>query len=585
MATDNFYPKGEYIFREGESADFAYVLKSGSVEILKTGIDGELILATLDEPNALFGEMALIDGAPRSAGARAVTDANVDEVRQNDFLAYVQKNPAAAMNIMKKLSTELREANKAASQGGGGASGDIDGIGEMVSDEVQKPEDIDDTDAIYDAPASRPILLTVGTVLIGFLVAFVFAFSQSVDTTVSARGKFTTEVPNVGVQATSSATVREVFVKRGQKIKKGQLIVLLDSTVATADLKGNTEKLNAASGRLKRLELEQSLILSRKTIPAGSGLNPLALDILSKKLGQYRSKISSFSSKLRKIGKEISTARGDVKSAQKTVAITKKQFELKEKIEDARKRLYDSKHGAMLTYLQAQDATLAARRAYFGAVDAVESKKSALSAKLSDRGTLKADKGEFVAKWSSGLGENIAKEQEALIQLKQAGLKFSQSVDNVEVRAPAEGIVLDVPAISEGSIVREGDVLVTLVLSNQPLAFEVDVDPKDISDVKLDIPVSVKLDALPFQQYGDLKGRLIYISDDVYTQSLSGDKGSFYRGRVDIPAKEVALLPPGFKLTPGMLASADMKVGERRVITYVTHPILKGFSSAFSEPD
>jgi HlyD family secretion protein len=584
MATDNFYPKGEYIFREGESADFAYVLKSGSVEILKTGIDGELILATLDEPNALFGEMALIDGAPRSAGARAATDATVDEVRQNDFLAYVQKNPTAAMNIMKKLSKELREANKAASQVGG-ASGDIDGIGVMVSDEVQKPEDIDDTDAIYDAPASKPILLTVGTVLLAFLVAFVFAFSQSVDTTVSARGKFTSEVPNVGVQATSSATVRKVFVKRGQKIKKNQLIVLLDSTVAAADLKGNTEKLNAVGGRLKRLKLEQSLISSGKRIPAGTGLNPLALDILSKKLGQYRSKISSFSSKLRKISKEVSTARGDVKSAQKTVAITKKQFELKKKIENARKKLYDSKHGAMLTYLQAQDATLAARRAYFGAVDAVESKKSALSAKLSDRGTLKADKGEFVAKWSSGLGENLAKEQEALIQLKQSGLKFSQSVDNVEVRAPAEGIVLDVPAISEGSIVREGDVLVTLVLSNQPLAFEVDVDPKDISDVKLDIPVSVKLDALPFQQYGDLKGSLIYISDDVYTQSLSGDKGSFYRGRVDIPAKEMALLPPGFRLTPGMLASADMKVGERRVITYVTHPILKGFSSAFSEPD
>ena len=349
MATDNFYPKGEYIFREGESADFAYVLKSGSVEILKTGIDGELILATLDEPNALFGEMALIDGAPRSAGARAATDSNVDEVRQNDFLAYVQKNPTAAMNIMKKLSTELREANKAASQGGG-PDGEVAGIGVLESDEIQKPEDIDDTDAIYDAPASRPVMLTLGTVLIAFLVAFVFAFSQSVDTTVSARGKFTTEVPNVGVQATSSATVRQVMVKRGQQIEKGQLIVLLDSTVAAADLKGNTEKLNAASGRLKRLKLEQSLILSGKSIPANSQLNPLAFDILSKKLGQYRSKISSFSSKLRKIGKEISTARGDVKSAQKTVAITKKQFELKKKIEDARKKLYDSKHGAMLTY-------------------------------------------------------------------------------------------------------------------------------------------------------------------------------------------------------------------------------------------
>ena len=101
MAKDNFYPKGEFVFREGESADFAYILKSGSVEILKTGIDGEIVLATLDEPNKIFGEMALIDGAPRSAGARASADSVIDEVRQKDFLAYVQKNPNAAMNTMK----------------------------------------------------------------------------------------------------------------------------------------------------------------------------------------------------------------------------------------------------------------------------------------------------------------------------------------------------------------------------------------------------------------------------------------------------------------------------------------------------
>ena len=584
MASDTFYPKGEFVFREGESADFAYVLKSGSVQILKSSVDGELILATLDEPNTIFGEMALIDGAPRSAGARATTDANISEVRQNDFLQYVQKNPSAAMNIMKKLSTELREANLAASQAGG-VDAEEDGFGDLETDEIQKPEDIDDTDAIYDTPASMPVMLTLGVVLAGFLIAFLYAFSQSVDTTVSARGKFTTEMPNVGVQASSSATVREVLVKRGELIKKGELVVLLDSTVVEADLKSNTEKLNAASARLRRLKLEQSLILSQNLIPSDHGLAPLAHDILAKKLGQYRSKISSFSSKLKKISKEIATARAEVTSAQKTVNITKEQFELKQKIESARKQLYDSKHGSYLTYLQAIDATLAARRSYNGSIDAVDGKRSALSAKLSDRGTLKADRNEFVAKWSSGLGEKIAKEQETLSQLRQSDLKLSQSVDNVEVRSPADGIVLDVPSISEGSIVREGDVLVTLVLANQPLAFEVDVDPKDISDVKLNIPVSVKLDALPFQQYGDIKGRLIYISDDTYDQSLSGDKGSFYRGRVDIAAKEIASLPPGFRLTPGMMANADMKVGQRRVITYITHPILKGFSSAFSEPD
>ena len=131
MATDRILPKGEYIFREGESADYAYVLKDGGVEILKTGIDGEVILATLEKANTLFGEMALIDGAPRSAGARASSDTTVTEIQQDDFLQYVQKNPTAALNIMKNLSGQLREANKIASlvsDGGGGEISEIEGI-------------------------------------------------------------------------------------------------------------------------------------------------------------------------------------------------------------------------------------------------------------------------------------------------------------------------------------------------------------------------------------------------------------------------------------------------------------------------
>lgn len=584
MAGEKFYPKGEFIFREGESADYAYVLNSGSVEIIKIGIDGDVVLAVLENPNTLFGEMALIDGEPRSAGARAGDDSKITEVTQSDFLAYIQQNPTAAMNIMKNLSTEIRKANKAASLAGKTEEGVGAGTG-IAIDDNQQPQDVDDTDAIYDTPPSRPLIYTGATLLLMFLMAFGFSYQAVVDTTVSARGKFTTKMPNVEVQSTSSAVVRRLLVKRGDVIEKGQLVVLLDSTAAKADLKGNTERLSAVMGRLKRLKLEQLLIKSGEKIPVGHGLGSLNLDILTKRLEQYRSKINSFASKIRKINKEISSAETEVSSAQETVNITQEQFRLKEQIEAARKKLYDSKHGSLLNYLQARDATLASRRSHFDSINAVDGKIAALTAKKADRGSLLADRNEFVAKWSSGLSENLAGEEEAMTQLKQQGLKLDQNVKNVEVRSPAKGIVLDVPTVSEGSIVKEGDRLVTLVLVNQPLTLEVDVDPKNISDVKLNIPVSVKLDALPFQQYGDLKGKLVYISEDTYTESLSGDKGAFYRGLVDIPTQQLASLPPKFSLTPGMLASADMKVGEKRIITYLANPILKGFSSAFSEPD
>ena len=54
MATDRSLPKGEFIFREGESADYAYVLKAGSVELLKMGLEGEVVLVNLDTKASEF---------------------------------------------------------------------------------------------------------------------------------------------------------------------------------------------------------------------------------------------------------------------------------------------------------------------------------------------------------------------------------------------------------------------------------------------------------------------------------------------------------------------------------------------------
>ncbi|GIR44565.1 MAG: hypothetical protein CM15mP54_14190 [Paracoccaceae bacterium] len=98
-----------------------------------------------------------------------------------------------------------------------------------------------------------------------------------------------------------------------------------------------------------------------------------------------------------------------------------------------------------------------------------------------------------------------------MTQLKQEKIKLSRLVDNIIVRSPAEGIVLDIPAVSRGGIVSEGEAIVTLVQSNQPLFLEVDIDPNKIPDMKLGLKVSVKLDAMPFQEFGGLDGELIYV--------------------------------------------------------------------------
>jgi len=99
---------GETIFKEGDTAKELYVIQSGTVEIRL----GNRVLDTL-ETNDLFGEMALIDGALRSATAVAKTDVALVTMSKKDFLALVGRAPSFALDVMSMLARRLRAANRA----------------------------------------------------------------------------------------------------------------------------------------------------------------------------------------------------------------------------------------------------------------------------------------------------------------------------------------------------------------------------------------------------------------------------------------------------------------------------------------
>ena len=101
---------GETIFKEGDAARELYIIQSGQVEI-QIQLSNRL-LNTL-EPNDLFGEMALIDGAPRSATAIAKTDVALVPMSKKDFLVLVGRAPSFALDVMSMLARRLRAANRA----------------------------------------------------------------------------------------------------------------------------------------------------------------------------------------------------------------------------------------------------------------------------------------------------------------------------------------------------------------------------------------------------------------------------------------------------------------------------------------
>jgi CRP-like cAMP-binding protein len=107
-----FYLAGEVIFEEDGPGDLMFVILDGEVEILKAAHSGSAkVLSTLKK-GEFFGEMALIDGHPRSASAVAKTDAKLLCMNEPVLDTYSMTNPEFAAKMIRNLAQRLRGANK-----------------------------------------------------------------------------------------------------------------------------------------------------------------------------------------------------------------------------------------------------------------------------------------------------------------------------------------------------------------------------------------------------------------------------------------------------------------------------------------
>jgi CRP/FNR family transcriptional regulator, cyclic AMP receptor protein len=100
------YASGQIIFQEGQPRDFMYVVKKGEVDI----VIREQIVETVGE-EGFFGELALIDHAPRSAAAIAKTDCTLIKIDERQFLYLVQETPYFALIVMRTLAARIRRRN------------------------------------------------------------------------------------------------------------------------------------------------------------------------------------------------------------------------------------------------------------------------------------------------------------------------------------------------------------------------------------------------------------------------------------------------------------------------------------------
>ncbi|MCX7262295.1 MAG: HlyD family efflux transporter periplasmic adaptor subunit [Burkholderiales bacterium] len=374
-------------------------------------------------------------------------------------------------------------------------------------------------------------LITPTRLLAMALLAFALWSTQSeMDQTVRSSGQVIAVARNQIIQAADGGVLTQLLVSEGQRVQAGQVVAKLETTRSEAGFQEIQAKLTALQAARMRARAE-------------STGNALSFD-------------------------EKFDARGQFKLAQEQIYKQKKQS-------------LDEDLALLNSSLLLSEEELRISQSLFKSGDLSQIELMKSQRQLHDsQGRILSLKNKYLHEAKLEL---VRLEEE--ISSNQFKLNERQSLlDHSVLTTPVAGIVKVLRINTVGGVLRAGDELMHISPTESGQVIEAKINPSDIGELKVGLPVSIKLDAFDFSMYGMLNGTLSHIGSDTLTESgANGATQTYYRIQVELAPIPVSNRIKASDLKPGMTASLDIRTRSRSVWQYLTKPIQKAFSGALHE--
>ena len=110
LAVERSFMPNEFIFWDGDTPEYFYIVAEGEVKVLKHSSSGKDFIIAFFSPGEMFGEVAVFENKPYPASAQAVTESRVVGIRRADLLSFLTDRPQVALRIINVLGGRLRDA-------------------------------------------------------------------------------------------------------------------------------------------------------------------------------------------------------------------------------------------------------------------------------------------------------------------------------------------------------------------------------------------------------------------------------------------------------------------------------------------
>ncbi|MGC1468349.1 MAG: HlyD family type I secretion periplasmic adaptor subunit [Sphingorhabdus sp.] len=413
---------------------------------------------------------------------------------------------------------------------------------------------------------SRQIIVAA---TVGFLLFVIWASFAQIDEVTRGQGRVIPSSKMQLVQAAEPASIKDILVRSGQRVRKGQLLVRLDDTESSSQLGQIAAENRSLSARAARLSREGGTGGDCPPNPDGSIAEECRQEaaLQSVRASALRSRISA-------LGSAVEQRRRDYGEAQATVASLRQSLQLAQ---------------SQVNML----APLAAK--------SIVPQTELLSAQreVTDiQGRLAAAQ-QAASRAQAGIAEAQAQASEAGFQFKQEALDERSQittkmavneqslkgaagrVNRAEIRSPVDGVVNDVQVTTIGGFVQAGEKIMQVVPVGDKLLVEARVTPSDIAFIKVGDRANVKVTAYDFSIYGGLSGRVVQVSADSIYDEVA--KEAYFT--VVVETDKSYLLSAGKRLpiSPGMICDVEIITGRKSILSYLLKPLIKARSEALRE--
>ncbi|WP_024516220.1 HlyD family type I secretion periplasmic adaptor subunit [Bradyrhizobium sp. Tv2a-2] len=433
-----------------------------------------------------------------------------------------------------------------------------------------------ETDAIREAADPLFARATVW-VLTAFLVATVtYMCLARIDRIVSSTmGSKIVTLDQVNVvQALDPSIIKSIDVHEGEQVGERQLLGTLDPTLTAADLTQYKAQLASYEAQIARDEAElaeKPLVYPKSDDPNAIKYQDINRALFDQQVAQYKAQYNSLDGKIHLNEATLVKLQGDD-------AGYRQRAEIAQKIEDMRTTLAEHGTGSQLNLYISQDARMELLRQIEYTHNSLIETQAALA-------SAKADLNAFKEQWFAQASQDLVTARNNLDTARANYDKAAKHQDLVRITAVEPSVVLQLAKVSVGSVLKQGDPLVTLMPLRSRLDGELKISSRDIGFLRVGDPCTLKVDAFNFVEHGTAEGTVRWIGDGAFTTDDNGQPtDAYYKVRCSIDQTNFRGVPANFRLIPGMTLTGDIKVGHRSVMMYVVGDMLKGFYTAMREP-